>query len=150
MDTAMKPVWIVLPLLILAVVVILHPPAGPAVASGPRVAAVSFSTPADGGAPSHHRRIRRSRGVCEAPGAARIKHVRGKRLKRMKGPASPIDLNRADAVQLQQIPGIGATLAARIVDVRRHDGPFTTYDQLLDVAGMTEARLDRVEPYLRL
>jgi competence protein ComEA len=61
-----------------------------------------------------------------------------------------VDVNTASADMLASVPGFGATLAARIVQVREEEGAFTTFDQLLDVAGMTDSRLTRAEPYLRL
>ena len=60
------------------------------------------------------------------------------------------NVNSATAAELATVPGIGKTLAARIVDVRERDGAFATFDELLDVAGMTAARLARAEPYLRI
>ncbi|HEY5341624.1 MAG TPA: helix-hairpin-helix domain-containing protein [Candidatus Aquilonibacter sp.] len=85
-----------------------------------------------------------------APGAVRAKLARGPTARRVRKAVAAVDLNRANAVDLTAVPGIGATIAARIVAVRERDGLFTTYDQLLDIAGMTQARLDRAQPYLRL
>jgi competence protein ComEA len=65
-------------------------------------------------------------------------------------PASPVDVNIADAAALATVPGIGATLASRIVALREQDGRFASFDELLDVAGMTEARLERAQPYLSI
>ena len=70
--------------------------------------------------------------------------------RKSKAPAQQVDLNSADAALLSTLPGIGATLAARIVAVRERDGAYTSLDQLLDVAGMTQSRLDRVASYLRI
>jgi competence protein ComEA len=61
-----------------------------------------------------------------------------------------VNVNADAATELALVPGIGATLAARIVDARERDGAFTSLDQLLDVAGMTAARLARAEPYLQI
>jgi competence protein ComEA len=61
-----------------------------------------------------------------------------------------VDVNSASAQALASVPGLGATIAARIVAIREQDGAFTTFDELLDVAGMTESRLARAQPYLRL
>jgi competence protein ComEA len=69
---------------------------------------------------------------------------------RKKASAAIVSLNAADAAQLASVPGIGATIAARIVAVREHDGAYATFDELLDVAGMTESRLERAQPYLRI
>ncbi len=64
--------------------------------------------------------------------------------------STPVELNAASASQLARVPGIGAALAARIVELRERDGAYETLDQLLDVAGMTPARLDRAAPFLYL
>lgn len=61
-----------------------------------------------------------------------------------------VDVNTAPAEALASVPGIGAIVAARIVEIRERDGAFATFDELLDVAGMTQSRLDRALPFLRL
>ncbi|HUA08353.1 MAG TPA: ComEA family DNA-binding protein [Candidatus Acidoferrales bacterium] len=61
-----------------------------------------------------------------------------------------VDVNTASAGELASVPGFGATIAQRIVEIREQDGAFTTFDELLDVAGLTQSRLDRAQPYLRL
>jgi competence protein ComEA len=61
-----------------------------------------------------------------------------------------VDLNTADAEQLGRVPDIGPAIAQRIVEVRESEGVYTSLDQLLDVAGMTESRLVRARQYLVL
>lgn len=63
-------------------------------------------------------------------------------------PREIVDLNRADASELESLPGIGAALAERIVAVREASGPFASADDLLDVGGMTQGRLDALLPYI--
>jgi competence protein ComEA len=63
-------------------------------------------------------------------------------------PAEPIDLNAADATQLEQLPGVGPSLADRIVAFREINGRFHSIDELLDVGGMTDRRLDAISVYL--
>jgi competence protein ComEA len=65
-------------------------------------------------------------------------------------PAAPIDINAAGASDLETLPGIGAGLAERIVSYRDLNGPFAAPDDLLDVGGMTQKRLDEIEPFLTL
>jgi competence protein ComEA len=60
-----------------------------------------------------------------------------------------IDVNRAASSELAAVPGIGRALAARIVELREREGNFASLDELLDVAGMTQTRLERARPYLR-
>ncbi len=53
-----------------------------------------------------------------------------------------IDLNRSTAAELEELPGVGPVLATRIVDFREANGPFTEIEDLLDVGGIGEAKLE--------
>ena len=57
-------------------------------------------------------------------------------------------LNTADEEQLQTLPGVGPSLAARIVAYRRVNGPFAMLDDVRDVNGMTDGKFERIAPYL--
>lgn len=59
-----------------------------------------------------------------------------------------IRLNTASASELEQIPGVGPVLAARIVDARQAVGGFTTVEDLLDVSGIGEAKLAALREYV--
>ena len=59
-----------------------------------------------------------------------------------------VDLNRAEWPELAQLPGIGETLARRIVDSRRAEGPFVDHEDLRRVRGIGPKTLDRLRPYL--
>lgn len=52
-----------------------------------------------------------------------------------------VHLNTAGAGDLEQIDGVGPVLAARIVAYREANGPFQAVEDLLDVAGIGEAKL---------
>jgi competence protein ComEA len=77
-------------------------------------------------------------------------HARSRKTPHRTLPATAIDLNSADAGALSSLPGIGETLAARIVEYRGLNGPFSSLDELADVAGMTQRRIDAIAPYLRV
>lgn len=62
-----------------------------------------------------------------------------------EGAQGPVSLSSASAEQLDEIDGIGPTLAARIVDWRRQHGGFASVDQLLDVPGIGEGRLEALK-----
>lgn len=51
-------------------------------------------------------------------------------------PGALIDLNTADAAELETLPGVGPELAARIVDWRSQNGRFASVDDLLQVTGI--------------
>ena len=60
-----------------------------------------------------------------------------------------VDVNAADWPELMQLPGIGRTLAHRIVESREKSGPFVDHDDLRRVQGIGAKTLERVRPYLR-
>jgi competence ComEA-like helix-hairpin-helix protein len=63
-----------------------------------------------------------------------------------RGPAGPaLNVNRATAVELEALPGIGPALARRIVADRESQGPFATVAALDRVSGIGPALLARLE-----
>lgn len=65
-------------------------------------------------------------------------------------PPARLDLNRATALQLESLPGVGPVLAAEIVAWRSRNGGFAAVDQLLEVRGIGPARLRRLRPRVRV
>ncbi len=55
--------------------------------------------------------------------------------------------NEADSIVLQIVPGIGQTMAGRVVKFRENIGGIHHKDQLLEVYGMTPEVLERVFEY---
>jgi competence protein ComEA len=80
---------------------------------------------------------------------ARASQRRGRRHSSRPPPSASVDVNRSDAAELAAVPGIGRAIAQRIVELREREGSFASLDELLDVAGMTQTRLERARPYLR-
>src|SRR5262245_28532020 len=60
-------------------------------------------------------------------------------------PASPIDVNRATAEELQQLPGVGPVMSQRIV-AAREKAPFKTVDELRRVSGIGAKTLEKLRP----
>ena len=52
--------------------------------------------------------------------------------------AAPINLNTATVADFERLPGIGAKVAARIVDYRTKKGPFKKMEELMNVQGIGE------------
>ena len=63
-------------------------------------------------------------------------------------PVEKININTADAEQLQTLPGIGPTLAQRIIDFRNENGPFQTVTELTQVSGIGVEKLDQILDYI--
>lgn len=57
------------------------------------------------------------------------------------GSPGPVDINRADAAELEILPGIGPTLAQAIIRWRNENGGFAAADDLLLVPGIGPAKL---------
>jgi competence protein ComEA len=55
-----------------------------------------------------------------------------------------INVNIADAAELEELPGIGEVLSQAIVDYRAENGPFSSVDELEDVSGIGPAILEDV------
>jgi competence ComEA-like helix-hairpin-helix protein len=63
-------------------------------------------------------------------------------------PAKPIDLNLANAKELQELPGVGPVTAQRIIGMREKSGRFHRVEDLLAVRGISQKKLDAMRPYL--
>ena len=59
-----------------------------------------------------------------------------------------IDLNHASEQELQTLPGIGETLARRIVEYREENGGFQSEEDVLAVRGVGAATYEKIEPYI--
>jgi comEA protein len=59
-----------------------------------------------------------------------------------------IDLNIANAGELEILPGIGPKKAKAIVDYRELNGCFKCLGQLTEVKGIGDKTLERIAPYV--
>lgn len=59
-----------------------------------------------------------------------------------------VDINQADWAELALMPGVGETLAKRIVTDRSQNGPFSDIENLRRVRGIGPKTLDGMRPYL--
>lgn len=58
--------------------------------------------------------------------------------------AAMMDLNAATVEELAQLPGIGEVLAGRIAAYRAENGPFASVEELKNVAGIGEGKLEKL------
>jgi competence protein ComEA len=101
------------------------------------------------GAPSPSAPSRKASAATDAPGPAPRTKVRSK-----EATAQPqslkLDLNRASAAELAELPGVGPVLANRIVSYRNEHGPFKTLDELDKVKGIGPKLLEKLRPLLEI
>ncbi|MDZ4696086.1 MAG: helix-hairpin-helix domain-containing protein [Deltaproteobacteria bacterium] len=74
--------------------------------------------------------------ICGAPAHAESTDVQ-----------TPIDLNQGSDEQLQTVPGIGPSKAAKIIEYRQRR-PFRTVEELVRVKGFGRKTLVRLRPFL--
>ena len=60
-----------------------------------------------------------------------------------------VNINSATAEELKELPGIGETLAARIVSFRQVNGPFRRVEHLMLVDGISEKKFRTVRSLIR-
>jgi competence ComEA-like helix-hairpin-helix protein len=60
-----------------------------------------------------------------------------------------LDINTATKRQLMELPGIGEILADRIIAFRTENGSFVTIDDLLDIEGIGEKKLEEMKDLIR-
>lgn len=60
----------------------------------------------------------------------------------------PLDLNTADLNALTSLPGIGETLACRILDYREQNGSFSQPEELMNVEGIGPGKLEAILDYI--
>ena len=81
-----------------------------------------------------------------APPATPAPPAAGRRRGLKAPPAVPVDLNRATADDLETLPGIGPTLAKRILEARRARAGFRRIEDLLTVRGIGPRLFERLRP----
>ena len=59
---------------------------------------------------------------------------------------SKIDINHANAAELQALPGVGPVLAQRMVEWRTAHGRYRTVEDLQEVKGIGKKRLEQLRP----
>ena len=61
-----------------------------------------------------------------------------------------VNLNTADAGQLQRLPGIGPAMAARILAYREQAHGFQKIDELMEVGGIGPKKFAKISPLVKL
>ncbi|MEV4883197.1 helix-hairpin-helix domain-containing protein [Chitinophaga ginsengisegetis] len=69
---------------------------------------------------------------------------------RKKPPAAPIDINTADSVAWQSLPGIGAGFARRIIAFRDRLGGFYAVEQVGECYGLPDSTFQKIQPFLQI
>lgn len=68
--------------------------------------------------------------------------------KKQKLAENSIDLNKASLEELTLLPGIGEKTAEKILAFRKASGRFNNIDELLEVRGIGESKLEKIKKYI--
>jgi competence protein ComEA len=63
---------------------------------------------------------------------------------------APVNVNTATAEELDDLPGVGPSTAAAIIEHRERVGPFVTVEDLLEVSGIGDAKLAQMRDQVAL
>lgn len=62
----------------------------------------------------------------------------------------PVDINSAGEYELSALPGIGETIAVRILAYRELHGPFERPEELMNVEGIGSGKLEALLDYITI
>lgn len=61
-----------------------------------------------------------------------------------------VNINTADEKGLDSLPGIGPTMAKKIVDYRNEKGRFSNIEELKEVPGISEKKFEKLKSYVTI
>jgi comEA protein len=69
---------------------------------------------------------------------------------RRKGspPSQAVNINTATKEELVALPGIGSTLADRIISFRENEGEFGSVEDLQQVKGISKKKIEKLKPHV--
>ena len=65
-------------------------------------------------------------------------------------PESIININTAGIDELVQLPGVGDSLAFRILAYRKEHGPFKTAEDIMNIRGIGEKKFEQIAPHISM
>jgi len=89
----------------------------------------------------------KSASSAKSAAPAKAKATRVARVQKA-APAGKVNINTASATELSSLPGVGAKLAARIVEHRQKVGGFKSTQELMNVKGVGEKNFTKIQGYL--
>ena len=59
-----------------------------------------------------------------------------------------VDVNSADIAELDSLPGVGPSIAKRIIEYREENGPFKRIEDLMNVQGIGEKKFLQLKDHV--
>lgn len=61
-----------------------------------------------------------------------------------------VNINTASQTELETLPGIGPSLALKIINYRKENGKFSSIEQIKDVSGIGESKFESLKKYITI
>ena len=61
-----------------------------------------------------------------------------------------VNINTAKQTELETLPGIGPTIALRIIEYRKENGEFTDIEELKEIEGIGEAKWEQIKDFVEI
>ena len=59
-----------------------------------------------------------------------------------------VNINTANELELEKVPGIGSVLAKRIVEYRKENGKFNSIEDIKNVTGIGSSKFNNIKNYI--
>ena len=56
-----------------------------------------------------------------------------------------ININTANEEELQKLPGVGSSIAIRIVQYRKENGKFNKIEDIKNISGIGDSKFDKIK-----
>ena len=63
---------------------------------------------------------------------------------------SIININVATEIELEELPGIGASIASRIVEYRNNKGKFKNIEDIKNVTGIGDNKFEKIKDLIKV
>ena len=63
---------------------------------------------------------------------------------------SVVNINTATQTELETLPGIGPSLALKILNYRKENGKFSSIEDIKNVSGIGDAKFENIKNYIRV
>lgn len=63
---------------------------------------------------------------------------------------SMVNINTATQTELESLPGIGPSLALKIIDYRKENGKFSSIDEIKNVSGIGDSKFENLKKYITI
>ncbi|MCI9063630.1 MAG: helix-hairpin-helix domain-containing protein [Clostridia bacterium] len=72
-----------------------------------------------------------------------------KMMKRISG-NSTVNINKASQAELETLPGIGPSIASRIIEYRESKGKFSKIEDIKNVTGIGDNKFANIKDFIRV